>query len=429
MVSVVPFHDPAEPATVPARTGRQRRPLVRWTLGSLVVVAAAAGAVGGQRLLAPPPSLAYMTAPAVTGDVEDTVLATGTVKPTRLVAVGAQVSGRIIRLAVAIGDRVRKGDLIAEIDSTTQRNALRTAEADLADKRAQRREKDAARTKAEATLARQRRLAARDAVAQSDLETAEADVKAVHAQIEALDAQITQAEVAVETAQANLGYTRVSAPIDGTVLALSTQEGQTVNAAQSAPTIVVLGQLDRMRIRAEISEADVVKVKPGQPIHFTILGEPDKNTVATLEEVEPAPESVTKDSSITSSSTSSASSSSSSSEAIYYGGVFTVPNPDGRLKTYMTAEVHIVIDRKTGVLTVPAAALVTATDRETAVKVVDASGRVDLRPVKVGLNNKVVAEILSGLRAGERVVVGEVDTSAATKKTQSRQGPPPPMGF
>src|SRR5690606_29502592 len=149
----------------------------------------------------------------------------------------------------------------------------------------------------------------------AEFESAEAEVKTTRAQIEALDASIIEAEVAVLTAEANLGYTQITAPIDGTVLAIVTQEGQTVNAAQSAPTIVIMGQLEVMTVKAEISEADIVKVKPGQPIYFTILSDPDRRYEATLASIEPAPESIRNDSSFsTSSSTTSASSTSS---AIY----------------------------------------------------------------------------------------------------------------
>src|SRR3546814_1790453 len=100
--------------------------------------------------------------------------------------------------------------------------------------------------------------------------------------IEALEAQIVEAEVAVEIARVDLGYTKITAPIDGTVLAIVTQEGQTVNATQSAPTIIVIGQIDVMTVRAEISEADIVRVRPGQQVYFTILGDPDHRYEATL---------------------------------------------------------------------------------------------------------------------------------------------------
>jgi macrolide-specific efflux system membrane fusion protein len=385
--------------------------------GGAVLVA---GGLAANAYLKPPAGPSFLTAPVMTGDVEESILASGKLKPSRLVAVGAQTTGRVTALKVKLGQRVQRGDLIATIDSTTQENTLRTQKAALDNSRAQRQEKQATLKLAEQTLARQKAMSQIRAVAQAELESAEATVAQTKAQIAALDAQIAQAEVAVSTAAINLGYTQITAPIDGTVLSIVTQEGQTVNAAQSAPTIVILGQLDTMTVRTEISEADVVKVKPGLPVHFTILGDREHVFETTLGSIEPAPESITSDSSITSSS--SASSSSSSSTAIYYNGVFNIANPDGKLRTYMTAEVHIVLGKAQGVLTIPSAAL-TKTPRGYMVQVMEQDGQARPRKVEVGLNNKVNAEIRSGLKTGERVVVGE-STGESKSGARMMMGPP-----
>lgn len=370
-----------------------------------------------------------VTAAAAIGDIERTVLATGTLKPVKLIAIGAQASGRVLSLKVGLGQNVKAGDLIAEIDSLPQQNTLRTSEAALQNVRAQRDEKEATLALAEANLARQQNTLAQRASSRADYDSAEANVKTTKAQIAQLNAQIIEAEVAVETARINLGYTRISTPIDGTVLAIVTQEGQTVNAVQSAPTIVVLGQVETMTVRAEISEADVVRCEPGQKAYFTILGDPSRRYNAKLVSIEPAPESVKSDSSFTStattSSTTSSSSSSSSSSAIYYNGVFNVPNPDGRLRTYMTAEVHIVLEEAHNALTIPAAALTGAgADGAYTVQVVDASGAVSTRTVKVGINNKISAEIREGLAPGERVVI-----AAKNVERPARKNAPPPPGL
>jgi macrolide-specific efflux system membrane fusion protein len=211
------------------------------------------------------------------------------------------------------------------------------------------------------------------------------------------------------------------------VLAIVSQEGQTVNAVQSTPTIVVLGDLDTMIVRAEISEADVVAVRPGQPVYFTILGDREQRYETTLTSIEPAPESIRNDSSFSTTSTtssSSTSSSSSSSSAIYYIGTFDVPNAGGHLRTYMTAEVHIVLGRAKGVVTIPSAALgVRAADGSHTVQVVGADGTTQPRQVRIGLNDKTIAEVRSGLSAGERVVTGGLEPAAA-----GSSGPPGPPG-
>ncbi|HEY8337709.1 MAG TPA: efflux RND transporter periplasmic adaptor subunit [Tardiphaga sp.] len=398
-------------------------------VGTLIVVAAAGWAVKTRWF--PAKAVSVVTSPVKRGDIEETVLATGILKPVKMVAVGAQVSGRVISLKVAVGQEVRRGDLIAQIDPVTKQNDLRTSEASLDNTRAQKVEKEATLVQAEAALARQQITLAQKASSRADFETAEATVKQTRAQIAALDAQIMQAVVSVETARVNLDYTRITAPIDGTVLAVVTQEGQTVNAVQSAPTIVVLGQVEVMTIRAEISEVDVIKVRPGQTVYFNILGDPDRRYAAALDSIEPAPESIKNDSSFSSTSTTSTSSSSSSSSttsAIYYNGIFRAPNADGRLLTYMTAEVHIVVAEAKNALTVPSAALAQRqSDGSYLVQVADAAGAVSSRPVRIGINNKLMAEVLSGLAENEQVVVRK--SSAETSTQSSGASGPPPQGM
>ncbi len=369
---------------------------------------------------------ATLTTPVTRGNVESTVLATGTLKPSRLVAVGSQASGRITSLKVAVGDTVKTGDLIALIDSTTQDNALKTARAALANVQAQRNERVAELENANLTLARQQAIYEKQAGSRADLQSAEAEVKVVTAQIEALDAQITEAEVAVETAQADVGYTRISAPMDGTVLAIVNQEGRTVNATQSAPTIVALGDLTRMTVRAEISEADITRVEAGQKVRFNVIGDRTKSYDATLTAIEPAPESIVDDSSVATSSTgSSSSSSSTSSSAIYYIGVFDIPNEDGRFRTYMSAEVNIILGSASNVLTIPSSALPeTAATGPSQVRI-EKDGRIETRKVEIGLNNKITAEVKSGLEGGERVVIGEGTATSSTTGSGRRGGPPP----
>lgn len=369
-----------------------------------------------------------LTATVKRGDVEQTVLATGIFKPSRLVAVGAQASGRITAVHVKVGDEIKKDSLVAEIDAVTQQNSLRTSRAALDNVKAQKAQSEATLVNAELSLTRQKSLLANNSGKQSDVDSAQATLDTTKAQIDALDAQIVEAQVAVETAEANLGYTRITAPMDGTVLAVVNQQGQTVNATQSAPTIVILGQLDKMIVRAEISEADVVRVRPGQAVYFNILGDPSTRHDAVLQSIEPAPESITTDSSVyTSTSSSSSSSSSTSSTAIYYNGIFPVENADGRFRTYMTAEVHIVLGQAKNVLVISSSALPTAVKTgHTTLRVANDAGEITTKTVEIGLNDGVNAEIKSGLSEGDRVVIG--DSTTATKSSNMGGGPPP-MGM
>lgn len=387
-----------------------------WLVAAAVVVVVVAAVA-----LRPPPPPPLLTTPVVRGDIVRAVLATGTVEATELVSVGAQASGQIRSLKVKLGQKVRTGDLIAEIDSTTQRNALRNADAALANVRAQRAAQQASLVQAEAALKRQRMMMAGEATSQADFDAARATRDVAQAQLAALDAQIAQSATSVDTARANLGYTRIVAPIDGSVVAIVASEGQTVNAVQSSPTIVKLASLDVMTVEAEISEADVIHVRPGLSASFTILGDPDRRFPGRVRDVEPAPESVSQDD--------ARSSTASGDEAVYYNGLFDVPNPDGVLRIGMTAQVEIELSRANDVLIAPFAALGTrAEDGSYPVRVLDAEGRAVARNIRVGINNRVDAQVLSGLRAGERIVVGEAAAPAASASVFPPRPPSVPGG-
>lgn len=368
-------------------------------------VALAAGIVALVLLVAwfmrpdPPPALA--TAPATVADIEQTVVATGTIEARELVSVGAQASGQIQALHVELGEEIEAGDLIAEIDATTQQNSLRNAEAALANIRAQRASQVAAAEEAAAAFERQRVMLAADATSRAEFENAQATLAAARAQVDAIGAQIRQSMTSLATSRANLGYTRITAPMSGTVVAIVAQEGQTVNAGMSTPTIVKLARLDEVTISAEISEADVVKVKPGQEVYFTILGNPDKRYHATLRTVEPAPASIETEGAT------------SANAAVYYNALFDVANPDRVLRISMTAEVHVVLESAEDVLTIPASALgeQVAPDRYT-VRVLGSDGTPQPRRIRTGINNNVDVGVVEGLVAGEHVVVGEARADA-----------------
>lgn len=388
--------------------------MLKW-VAALVVVGGAGAAGWWFFLAAPQESAAPTTVAATRGDIEQTVLASGVLEASSLVSVGAEVSGRIEAVHVALGQQVKKGDLIVEIDSLDQENAVKSAQAVLAGIEAQKRSQQASLAQAQAALARSQQLSASSLVSQTDLETAQAAVDSAQAQIDQLDAQIAQSELSVESAELDLSRTRIVAPSDGTIVALLVEAGQTVNANSTIPTIVKIANLDTMVIKAEISEADVVRVAAGQRVYFTILGEPDTQIDATLREVEPAPTSISSDDS------------SSSDSAVYYNGLFDVPNPDHKLRISMTAQVTIVLDEVEDAV-VLSSALVTNTDRDGNVVVMvydPETGRIQPRRVEIGLNNNVLAEIVSGLEEGEQVVSGTGSGAAAAPASGAGNGGPP----
>ncbi|HDN9020820.1 TPA: efflux RND transporter periplasmic adaptor subunit [Aeromonas salmonicida] len=350
------------------------------------------------------PVASYITATAERRDLEQSVLADGTLQAQKLVSVGAQVSGQIKVLHVALGDQVKQGDLLVEIDDLTQQNALKDAEAALDNVQAQLASRRATLRNNGLVFDRQRKVLARGLGSQADYDSAEATLIATRADIRALTAQAVQARIAVDTARVNLGYTRIVAPMAGTIVAIPVEQGQTVNAVQSTPTIVKVARLDTMTVEAQISEADVIRVSTGLPIYFTILGAPEHRYEARLRAIEPAPDSINDDTS------------SSTTTAVYYNGLFEVSNPEGALRIGMTAQVHLVLATERNALVIPAIAL--SGDR---VQVVDGAGKLQWRQVKVGLNNKVDAQILSGLEAGESVVVSQL---TAQSQQSGRMGPP-----
>ncbi|MBU0917027.1 MAG: efflux RND transporter periplasmic adaptor subunit [Gammaproteobacteria bacterium] len=386
-----------------------------WRLFAVLGVLALASWGVYAKFIKKAPAPEVITAEVERTNLEDTVLASGTIKSERDVNVGAQVSGQIKRLHVALGDQVRQGQLLAEIDSTTQNNTLRNAEAQVALLQAQLQAKEALYRQAEITFKRQQGLFKLDAASKAELDGAEATLATTRADINALQAQIRQANISVDTARVNLGYTRILAPIDGVVTGVIAEEGRTVNAVQSAPTIIKLSRLDRVLIKAQISEADVVRVQPGLPVYFTILGEPQKRYEAKLRTIEPSPESEQVDTS----TKTTTSTSSSTTSAVYYNGLFEVPNPDGKLRVAMTAQVFIVLAKADDVLAIPASALGKRNRKDDtyAVRVLEGEPggvqRVVDRQVKVGLNNRVQAQVLSGLKEGERVVVGEASAGGS----------------
>lgn len=392
----------------------------RLVLGAVVLLLLVLGA---RYFFRPPAPPSLITAPVQRADIEDTVLANGTLQAFKQVSVGAQVSGQVKSLKVALGDMVKKGQLVAEIDSMTQQNTLRNAQAALAQVQAQLRAAQATLAQNQRTLLRQQQMRRSDASAQADLDSAREGVETAQANVEALKAQVEAARIAVDTAQVNLGYTRITSPIDGQVVSIVTEEGTTVNANQSAPTILIVAQVDTMTVKASISEADVTSVKPGQKVYFTILGEPDRRWNTTLRSIEPATDSISTSST---SSTSSSSTSTTSATAIYYNGKLDVPNPDHLLRISMTATVHIVRNAARNALTIPAGALgPRGQDGQTQVQVVGPDGRPQPRRVKIGINNSVTAQVLDGLREGEQVVLGNAATAASTMGGgQRRMGPP-----
>ncbi len=391
----------------------------------LLIALIIAGAIGGfcyYNYMGEKP-LEYMTIKPSRGDVIETVLATGSLVGRNEVEVGAQVNGQIQKLYVKLGDKVKKGDMIAEIDPRTQINSLSSAKAELRIVQADKKQTEALLKMQEAEYNRQLKMRKGNATSDASLESAEASLAQTKAKLEACDAYIEKAKISVSTAETNLGYTKITAPRDGVVIGIVTEEGQTVVSTQSAPTIVKIADLDTMTVEAEISEADVVKVKAGMPAYFTILGMPGRKFISEFRAIEPATESE-------SSSSSSASSTSSSTQAIYYNALLDVDNSEGILRKSMTAEVTIVLGESKNVLYLPIAVLnQNLGDNKYKVFVKGKDGKAEERVVTVGRKDNVNYEIVEGITENDEIIIGSDVASAeaasmAANGSRKRRGPP-----
>ncbi|EPJ3889056.1 efflux RND transporter periplasmic adaptor subunit [Serratia sp. CY49633] len=370
----------------------------RWRRVVLAMVVLAA-LLGGLSLLnRPPDTQPPQTARVERGDIEKSVLATGILKPLRQVNVGAQVNGQLKKLYVKQGDRVIQGQLLAEIDPTLQLNELRKSQAELRSAQAQKLASQAQLKQYQLELKRQRALARDRAGVASDLEKAQAQHDAQLAQLKVNESQIVQAEVAQETARANLAFTRITAPIDGEVLGIVTQEGQTIVSSQSAPTILVMADVDTMMVHTRISENDILQVKTGQPLWFYVAADPRRRYEGAMGAIQQAPAEALETDPL-------GRNSSQQTAAVYYNGVFAVANGERRLRTSMTAQVFIMTERAQGVVRVPMAALGAALDEGSyQVKVLE-GGQTVVRRVRIGTRDRRYAEVLEGLNAGEQVLL------------------------
>ncbi|UNK37527.1 efflux RND transporter periplasmic adaptor subunit [Shinella sp. H4-D48] len=392
------------PGAVPPRRRKRSR---TWLWLGLAVLLAGAGYYGWRAYTPAETAAAVVTEAVVRGDIENAVTAVGTLEAVKSVDAGAQVSGQLKVLHVAIGDKVDKDTLLAEIDPATIENRMEINRAELANLQAQLESKKAQLTFRQANIARQRNLVAGSAAAQQALDQAVADLAAAEADVNATEAQIRKQQATIAGDDVDLSYTKIYAPMAGTVVSNPVKEGQTLNAAQSAPTIVTIADLSTMTVRAEVSEADVGRLKVGMEAYFTLLGQPGKRFTGTLRQIEPTP--------------------TVENNVVLYNALFDVPNPDGELMTSMSAQVFFVQAAARDVLIVPNGAVSMkraegGAKPQAQVTVVKANGATETRSVETGIRNRVSIEIKSGLEEGERVVVSPTSEGGSARGGRGGQG-------
>ncbi|MDN0111018.1 efflux RND transporter periplasmic adaptor subunit [Yersinia mollaretii] len=342
------------------------------------------------------------------GDIENNVMATGSLKPSLQVNVGAQVNGQLTKLYVKQGDRVTRGQLLAEIDPTLQQNELRKTGAELESAQAQKQAAQALLRQYSLELRRQQTLIKEGSGMQSTLEKAQAQYESQVAQVRVNDALIVQSQTAMETAKANLAFTRIMAPIDGEVLGIVTKEGQTIVSSQSAPTILVLANVDTMTVHTRISETDILKVSVGQPLWFYVVANPERRYDSQMDAIQEASaESLREDN--------AGQQANQQPSAIYYNGMFNIANRERLLRTSMTAQVFIITAQAKNVLRVPLSALgEQQPDQRYRVQVINGK-QIAIRWVSLGLRNGQYAEVKEGLAQGDQVVLMAAPAGAANE--------------
>lgn len=346
------------------------------------------------------PPMQYATETAHIGSLETQVLATGTVQALELVEVGSQVTGQVNFLGVQLGQKVKKGELIAKIDSVAQKNNLQEEQLNFQSLLTQHQLKKVSLAHLQAEYDNQALAYEGKVLAQQELIKTANQLQIAKQELKLSEIALAQAKLKIQTAKDNFDYTNIKAPIDGVVVAVVTKQGQTINASSSTPTIVKIAQMDSVQIKTKFSESDMPKLKVGMRAYFYPSGNPSDKREAVLDALELSPMS--------------------ESGAVYYAGTLTVPNPDHKLLIGMSANVIIITDKADEVLLIPSTALGEPTESgEYAVQVLPKSDNANQVPepidktIKIGLKSATHAQVLSGLNVGDEVVVGSSDGTIA----------------
>jgi len=377
------------------------------------VVAAAALIAGGwywYAAAARKPENSLRPVAVTRGTIEEIVTAQGKLEAKQYVDVGTQVSGQLKKIYVQIGDTVGKGQLLAEIDPRVYQAQVEASEAHLNSLKAQLNQQKAQAVLAEQNLKRNQDLIAVNAVSQQGLQETQSQASVAKAQVDSIAAQIQETESNLKGIRTNLGFTKIYAPMSGTATTMPAREGQTLNANQTAPTVMQVANLDVMTVRAQVAEADVNRLKEGMAAYFTTLGNSEYRWQGTVRQIQPAPEIV--------------------NDVVLYDVLIDVKNESRQLMTGMTTQVFFIFGKAENATILPAEALtrrVAAQDSDKGkayrVSVVTASGQ-EQRVIHVGLQTRTQAQVTDGLTAGEQVLVNRPQSSATAQTNASRNNGP-----
>ena len=303
----------------------------------VLVLAAVTGGFYFYRVRTAAPEPVVTTQPFSRGDIVESVSATGTLEAVETVEVGTQVSGVVRELYADFNSIVRKGQVIARLDAQLIQTQIEQQSANVLRADADLQRFKVALADARQKLDRAQQLSEKNLIPRTDLETAQVAVESAAAQIKSSEAALTQARAQLNNQRVNLGYTTITAPINGIVISRNVDAGQTVAASMNAPTLFVLAaDLTKMEVVASIDESDVGRMRPGQDVTFQVDAYPTDRFTGTVSQVRLQPAVV--------------------QNVVTYATVITVPNPELKLKPGMTANVTIEVTRRNNALRVANAA-------------------------------------------------------------------------
>lgn len=396
----------------------------RWlrrvaALGVVAVLVGGGLAYRAKNKPVPPPR--YVTAAPTTGDVAEKVQATGAVQPVLQVNVGSQVNGRIAKVYVDFNSVVKKGDLLAEIDPIQYGQQANQVSAQIGAQKASVESSKANAEMARVTYERNKRLYEQGLASKGELDTSYGQYEVSKATALAAEAQISTIQAQLQQSQTNVGWTKIYSPVDGVVVNRSIDPGATVVASFQAPVLFVIAQdLRRMRVMADVDEADVGKLKEGMEAEAVVDAFPGESFKGSVQQVRYSP--------------------TTTAGVVTYSAVVEVENPDEKLRPGMTATVTIKTKEVKATLRVPNAALrykpsppmgpngkpvpqppeppLTKGNGRVWVLVNEKPGdeKTEQKTISIGITDGINTEVTGGIPASVKLVTDETDDPAAKKK-------------
>lgn len=332
--------------------------------------------------------------------IEKSISAQGMLEPLSYVDLGSQVSGQIVKIHVELGDKVKKGQLLLEIDPTTyaarveqDRASIKKLEADLKSRKL-------SLELAEDQFKREEELFKSGFSSQETYDAARINYRKAEADIESLNAQISQSKSTLKQNESNLSYTKIYSSMDGTVVSLPVKVGQTINASMSTPNIMQIAKLDIMTVKAQVSEADISNITDDMKMYFTTLGDSERKWYGKVRMIEPTPDT-------------------STSNVVLYNVLADVENPGGELKISMSVQAYFIEAEADNALVVPISYVRRDKDRVQYVNVIDAGDKITKKTIKTGVSTRLEVEITEGIKEGDKLAV--VSNGAASSGSSANQ--------